>query len=314
MSHDPSYIPVHPSYNGWRGVMWRFSRQAAECNAYTPIKIELIRVTYLEGARNFEGGNFEIAANRGWSPFFYYNGLFHDNRGNFQVDVEFRFKSGRDIEPCECAPRPDRDTQSGAPPPPHPYSTLSEDLAALYERMVMPDVRFLFGNDSLPAHEWVLRARVPYFDRLFTSGMREAETKEIEVQDADIASFSHALKFIYCAQPPTDMKTEAANLLPIAEKYGIDQLKQICVGSLRENLRQENVVATLILADVHQCPELKQFCITKLAEWNGPEAETDLDLLDPYPHLMKETLKFLFRQNAGSHSRTVFEPNLLATY
>jgi len=310
MSHHPSYIPSHPSYNGLRGVMWRFSRTAAECNAYAPIKIELIRVTYLEGARNFEGRTFEIAANRGWSPFFYYSGLFHGNAGNFQVDVEFRFESGRDIQPCGCTPRPDRDApaatpQPGTPPPPHPYTTLSNDFEAMFGCEETADVRFLIGDDSLLAHECVLRARVPYFDRLFTSGMREAETKEIKIEDADIASFTHALKFIYCAQPPTDMKTEAANLLPIAEKYGIDQLKQICVASLRENLRRENVLATLILADVYQCPELKQFCLTKLAEWNGPEAETDFDLLDPYPHLMKETLKFLFRQNTGSLSRTV---------
>ena len=62
---------------------------------------------------------------------------------------------------------------------------------------------------------------MPYFQRLFASGMRESASNEIKIEDADADSFNHVLKFIYCAQLPDDLKETAGDILPIAEKYDI---------------------------------------------------------------------------------------------
>jgi len=274
--------------------MWRFSPHAVSCHYFQKprlARIDLIRVTDRQN-RTIEARNIVIPGSTDWNQVIYKHGFFDE--GITRLDVALRFEvSNKAYDECACVPTANRDVLAEtAQLPLNPYSTLSKDLAAAYsKREETADVRFLIGDDSLPAHEWILRLRVPYFETLFTSGMRETETKEIKIDDAVVASFSHVLKFIYCAQLPADMKTEAANILPIAEKYGIDELKAACVESLREHLRPENVVATLIFADLHQCPDLRQHSVTKLAAWKDSVAKTDLDLLEPHPHLLLQALK-----------------------
>ena len=279
---------------------WRFSDRTVEYRQFFPhshprphsIKFDVIRFTDPKNGVS-ELRNVEIETDQA-EQWFQVLAVFCRHKESFHFDVRLRFdESFNQFDDCECAPRANRDAlaataQPGTAPPPHLYTTLCNDYAALFGCEETADVRFTFGDETLPAHECVLRCRVPYFERLFTSGMQEAETNVIVIQDAEKASFSHVLKFIYCAQLPTDMKTEAANLLPIANKYGIDELKQACAASLGENLRPENVVATLILADHHQCPDLRQRCVSQLTEWKDSVAEADFDSLKSYPDLLLE--------------------------
>ena len=147
--------------------------------------------------------------------------------------------------------------------------SLSSDLEKQFLREETADVKFRLGDYVIPAHQWILAARVPYFKRLFASGMREAATKEITIEDFDAKPFGGMLRFIYCGKLPDD--SSADSILPLADKYGIPELKEVCTFALKKTLSKENAIKTLCLADLHQCPELRSYCISRLSEWNRPQ-------------------------------------------
>ena len=78
---------------------------------------------------------------------------------------------------------------------------------------------------EIRAHKAILSSRVPYFKQLLLSGMNEATTGRIRIEDVEAESFREVVKFIYCGQLPGDLATNPVKYLPIADKYGIDDLK-----------------------------------------------------------------------------------------
>ena len=64
------------------------------------------------------------------------------------------------------------------------------------------DFLFVFGDKALLAHKWILQARVPYFQSMFSSGMVESIASRVEIKDADVESFKVVLKFIYSGRLP----------------------------------------------------------------------------------------------------------------
>ena len=153
------------------------------------------------------------------------------------------------------------------------------------------DVVFAFDNDVvIRAHKWMLETRVPYFKRLFASGMREAETQRIEIKDADPDTFRKMLRFVNCAQLPDDVETSAADLLPIADKYDIQELKDVCAAVFAMNLETDNVAMTLILADLYRCADLKNVCFEMMTRRKEEVGEKGMEPLLQHPQLLMEFL------------------------
>jgi len=172
-----------------------------------------------------------------------------------------------------------------------PLATLSADFEKLFLEDETSDVGFEIGSQIIPAHKLVLTARIPFFKTLFASGMKESKTNRIRIDDADAASFKQVLKFVYCGKFPDDLEDVADSVLPITEKYDIQELKEACANALGNRLRQDNIVATLVLADRYRCPELKKECFKHLAKWKKCLDKDALELLMSYPDLMKEAFQ-----------------------
>jgi len=123
---------------------------------------------------------------------------------------------------------------------------------------------------------------------MFSSQMLEATTNRVHIKDADPDSFHHLLKFIYCAQLPDDIAPFASSLLPLADKYGVDQLKTVCAVSLKRSLEKANAVETLLLAEMHGCASLKKICIENLHRWKDKMEPVELSPLKEHPDLLFE--------------------------
>ena len=142
------------------------------------------------------------------------------------------------------------------------------------------------------AHKAVLVARVPYFERLFASGMREAETNRIRVEDVDADSFRQFLLFVYAGKLPENVETKARVYLPLSEKYDVGILKQSCEETLERQLEKRNLVQTMVWADLYRCEKLKETCMKKYNVWRGEFEVEDLNSLQQYPQLMFEILSY----------------------
>ena len=173
---------------------------------------------------------------------------------------------------------------------PFPIVSLAANYGELFLSKEFSDVSIIIGQNYFRAHKLVLSARVPYFKRLFLSGMRESQTGQIEITDVDVIRFYHVLKFIYSGEFPEDLGQFSESYLQIADKYGIEDLKLACSASLKSQLQPENVIQTMILADMHQCHPLKNKCVRAFTEWKRDVARSDIAELVHHPQLMLECL------------------------
>jgi len=76
--------------------------------------------------------------------------------------------------------------------------TLIDDLEKLVTNSLFSDVTFVVeGTQRLPAHKLILQVRSEYFCRMFSSGLRESQSKNIKIVDCTATVFADVLRFIY---------------------------------------------------------------------------------------------------------------------
>ena len=64
-----------------------------------------------------------------------------------------------------------------------------------------------------------------------------------------------------------------------------------CELALREQLCQDNIIHTLILAHLYRYPYLKEECFKRLAKCKKSLDAEDVGMLKPYPDLMVEAIQ-----------------------
>ena len=89
--------------------------------------------------------------------------------------------------------------------------------------------------------------------------MQEKNTNQTEIKDMTPSVFRALLRFIYTGH--CQVGNLAEQLLIAADKYDIQDLKEICAKELRKNLTANNAVDLLILSDLHQTNDLKEGAI-----------------------------------------------------
>jgi speckle-type POZ protein len=131
---------------------------------------------------------------------------------------------------------------------------LVKDFAALLDDK-FTDFVFKVENVNIPAHRAILAARSPVFAAMFQHDMQENKTNETEIEDVTPAAFKALLQFIYTGHCEVGMLAE--ELLVAANKYDIQDLKQMCDKELRKKLTVDNAVDLLFLSELHQANDLR---------------------------------------------------------
>jgi len=135
-------------------------------------------------------------------------------------------------------------------------STLQNDFLTLLKSPNNADVTFLVKHNRIKAHRDILAARCAYFASMFKSGMKESVAKEVQIKEEEPAVFQGLLEFLYSGSPPKNLPEIALNLLALADKYGLEDLKKICEVRICANLNAENCVDALVVAKRHHCSDL----------------------------------------------------------
>jgi hypothetical protein len=120
------------------------------------------------------------------------------------------------------------------------------------------DVTFRVRGEEIKAHKNILTHRSAYFRLMFESGMKESLFNEVPL-DENPAIFKKLLRFIYSGSVPVNIDENAMELLPLADKYGLDDLKPYCEAAICRNVSAENVIEVLRLADMHNCTDLFEY-------------------------------------------------------
>merc|ERR1711962_392571 len=237
-----------------------------------PIHVDLVTCFYPSTLSPVNvGSNIEIALNKVNSQWSLVTSKEMGRDQDLHINVKYRVKASY-------------------PTPPPAWSSLATDLEKLFLAEESSDVAFEINGEVIPAHKVILTARVPAFENMFALGMKEANSGRIKIDDVDAAAFKQVLRFIYCGKFPEKLDETAESLLPIADKYGIDDLKDACAAALKTCICRDNIVRTLTAAHLCSCPDLKKECIERLADLKKSLNAGDLEMLKAFPDLMVEVI------------------------
>lgn len=211
-----------------------------------------------------------------------------------QEDMDWRVVCVVDYEPPA--------TMSGSPTPATdlhgpPLSRLQTDLLDLLESATDSNVTFVVQEERILAHRAILSKRCDYFERMFASGMQETVDKEVEVKDAEPEVFRGLLHYLYSGTPPRNLAEIALKLLVMADKYDVEELKQIAESHVSANLTADNVVESLLVADCLNHESLKSrarsvFRGTFDAAMRSSESQ---EMLKSRPDLLLELLSHAYK-------------------
>ncbi|CAL4941941.1 unnamed protein product [Urochloa decumbens] len=184
-----------------------------------------------------------------------------------------------------------------------PPSDMHQHFRDLLKSKDGADVTFRVGGEIFRAHRYILGARSPVFKAELLGTMRESTATEdcIQIDDMLPQVFKALLHFIY-TDSWQEMKEQeeammAQHLLEPADRYDMKRLKLICENKLCNHLEVSTAATTLVLAEQHNCPGLKEACIEFLISPDALEAVMETDgfehLTKSCPALVKELMSKL---------------------
>ena len=177
------------------------------------------------------------------------------------------------------------------PPEQRLLSQMSESYENLFLDCVGADITFNIQGQQIKAHQLILTARIPYFAKMFSSGMLESQSHQVDIQDAEADTFRAVLRHIYCGKLPVGLESSAPKILPLADKYGLSMLYEACVHWMEESITPENVCATLVTADLYRCAGLKKKCLELMSQWKASMDDGMWEALADHPRLLIDLVR-----------------------
>ncbi len=148
------------------------------------------------------------------------------------------------------------------------YNTLEPMKDFLFSDL-LSDVKFKIKDFIIPAHKVILSMMCPFFKGMFSSQMKESHSSEIEINDCDESTFREFLKYLYHNEIELN-QTLALNMMELAEKYTMKELKTSCESFLAQSITFENIETLAQYAEKYELPTLKlsviNFVITNITE------------------------------------------------
>ncbi|KAL3682621.1 hypothetical protein R1sor_000643 [Riccia sorocarpa] len=128
-------------------------------------------------------------------------------------------------------------------------SPLSEDFRG--------DVEFIgFDRISVYAHRFILAGRSKVFQRMFDTEMNEKKSGIIRVEDTLAPVLRSLVNYCYTAEIKFTEEAPTDELLKVAEKYDIEDLKAVCEDELSENISKDNLSKRVTLARLYNAKKL----------------------------------------------------------
>jgi len=139
-------------------------------------------------------------------------------------------------------------------------AVLEEHMRALQGDRESADVWLVAGENEteleLSAHKCVLACRSAYFRALFSSEFRERGQSRLPL-DITPDQLLNLLNFIYTDEWLVEDSEYALDMIPIADRFSVLDLKRLCERTLICVMSVENVARIFALADRFTCTRLR---------------------------------------------------------
>ena len=149
---------------------------------------------------------------------------------------------------------------------------LSEGLEKLWMTGVHSDIKIIVENQQFHCHKAVLFATSPYFDAMFSSGMKESVSGEVTFKDMEAETFEQIMEYIYTGK---EVVTQD-NVIKLLKASSLLQIKSLCE-------RCESVLEPYI--DLDNCIDI--FKLSLIHSWDKIRKRTFKTILKHFMELRK---------------------------
>ncbi|XP_055384849.1 uncharacterized protein LOC129614321 [Condylostylus longicornis] len=117
------------------------------------------------------------------------------------------------------------------------------------------------------AHRIIIASRCEWFKKALMSGMVESITNKIVITDTSPVIFRRLLLYLYGAPVDETVGAEQiCELMLLADRYSIDDLKALCENALNSLIDENSVVCLLGIADRYLASGLRSKCLSFLSQ------------------------------------------------
>jgi speckle-type POZ protein len=117
------------------------------------------------------------------------------------------------------------------------------------------DSVFIVDNKEFFAHKSILSVRSKVFEAMFANDMIESHSNQYIIDDIESDVFEELLTFIYTGNSPKT-QTMVEKILAAAEKYEILEIKDFCANIIFKDIKNENAIQSLTIADKYKATKL----------------------------------------------------------
>ncbi|XP_014239523.1 BTB/POZ domain-containing protein 2-like isoform X1 [Cimex lectularius] len=169
-------------------------------------------------------------------------------------------------------------------------------ISWIYKNQILTDVEIHVHYDQkkkvFKAHKFVLLMSSEYFEPLFEPGKWDDDKNQISIKDVEPSAFERFLEFIYYKTVNFNSVKEAAELLDIADRFLIEDLKDLCEGYIGRTVNYSNVFDYLEFAQLHNCDKLEQICSEQIQmETKGILSKNNFE------NLTNQSISVILQQN-----------------
>ncbi|KAL7298845.1 hypothetical protein TKK_0008584 [Trichogramma kaykai] len=120
------------------------------------------------------------------------------------------------------------------------------------------DVKLITSDDNdIPAHKNILAVASPVFRAMFTHDMLENKGNSVEITDTPYNILVEMLRFIYTGDIVSTKTDTVLEILAVADKYQVDNLKIKCEKILSANLSTKNAIEILSASQKYDAMDLE---------------------------------------------------------
>ena len=112
------------------------------------------------------------------------------------------------------------------------------------------------NGENISANRMVLSCYSKYFEKMFKSQMKEQTQQSINVKGVKGESLKLLIDYIYSGQICVT-SDNVVSLLSAADYLQLDKVKDFCVEFIRFEIKTENCLKILMMADIYRTPLLK---------------------------------------------------------
>jgi len=176
---------------------------------------------------------------------------------------------------------------------------LQEEIFAVFgDNLDHPDMSLVSSTgQEIPCHRFILSVRSPVFKKLL-SAQTSAELLR-EPIDASTDAVKTMVKYLYT--DTLDNQDINEDLMNLADKYELTQMKELCLPSFVKKIKAENCLKAYIYGYLHNYEPLKFAAFHMLDEnWKNYENSSDLiEMMKSHPTAALEILNRLYKKKGG---------------